>query len=84
MTVALIGVVLAASTGIIGASVVLLAGSNMGRQVVTLVRDGAPGPLSDPWIAGNAGTRLLRGRRVVLDLGAQRLAIVGETERGRP
>ena len=66
------------------ASVVLLAGSNMGRQVVTLVRDGAPGPLSDPWIAGNAGTRLLRGRRVVLDLGAQRLAIVGETERGRP
>ena len=62
------------------ASVVLLAGTNMGRHVITLVRDDVPGPLSDPWIAGNAGTRLLRGQRSVLDLRSGRLAFVAPEE----
>ena len=48
---------------------------------MTLMRDDAPGPLSDPWIAGNVGTRLLRERRVVLDLGSQRIAL--ESDDGR-
>ncbi len=60
------------------ASVVLLAGANMGRQVITLLRDDLPGPLSDPWIAGNVGTRLLRGQRTVLDLRSGRVAVVAE------
>ncbi len=60
------------------ASVVLLAGANMGRQVITLMRDDVPGPLSDPWIAGNAGTRLLRGQHTVLDLRSGRMAVVAE------
>ena len=41
----------------------------------TLLRSSAPGPLSDPWIAGNLGTRALRGCRVVLDLSAARISI---------
>lgn len=41
----------------------------------TLLRDSAPGPLSDPWVAGNLGTRALRGCRVVLDLSAARISI---------
>ena len=52
----------------------------MGRHVITLVRDDVPGPLSDPWIAGNAGTRLLRGQRSVLDLRSGRLAFVAPEE----
>ena len=64
------------------ASVVVLAGSNMGRQTVTLMRDDVPGPLSDRWIGGNVGMRLLRGRRTVLDLSAGRVAIVAEDRGG--
>lgn len=63
------------------ADALLVADSALGRQQVTLMRDDAPGPLSDPWIAGNVGTRLLRERRVVLDLGAQRIAL--ESDDGR-
>lgn len=46
---------------------------------ITLMRDAAPGPLSDPWIAGNVGMRALRERRIVLDLGRGRVWI-GEDE----
>ncbi len=41
----------------------------------TLLRRAGPGPLSDPWVAGNLGTRALRGCRVVLDLSASRISI---------
>ncbi len=41
----------------------------------TLLRDANLGPLSDPWVAGNLGTRALRGCRVVLDLSAARISI---------
>ncbi|QDV09498.1 hypothetical protein Poly30_50560 [Planctomycetes bacterium Poly30] len=44
------------------------------RPEVTLLRSSAPGPLSDPWIAGNLGTRGLRGCSVVLDVSAGRIA----------
>lgn len=64
------------------ASVVVLAGSNMGRQTVTLMRDDVPGPLSDPWIGGNVGMRLLRGHRTVLDLSSERVSIIAE-DRGQ-
>ncbi|MDG1051460.1 MAG: retropepsin-like aspartic protease [Planctomycetota bacterium] len=62
------------------ASVVLMAGANRGRQVITLMRDDVPGPLSDPWIAGNLGTRLLRGQRCVLDLRFGRVALTSRGE----
>ncbi len=52
-----------------------IAGVVVRRCEVTLLRDSAPGPLSDPWIAGNAGTRTLRGRRVILDLSRRRISI---------
>ncbi|MEM8710237.1 MAG: hypothetical protein AAGG01_04745 [Planctomycetota bacterium] len=42
---------------------------------VTLLRDGATGPLSDPWIAGNLGTRSLRGCRVTFDFPGERVSI---------
>ncbi|MEL6430876.1 MAG: retropepsin-like aspartic protease [Planctomycetota bacterium] len=42
---------------------------------VTLLTGEAPGPLADPWIAGNLGTRALVGLRVVLDLARGRVAI---------
>lgn len=56
-----------------------LAGANYRRTEITLLRQEAPGPLSDPWIAGNVGTGSLRGRRVVLDLSRERIAI-GESQ----
>jgi hypothetical protein len=46
------------------------------------MRDDVPGPLSDRWIGGNVGMRLLRGRRTVLDLSAGRVAIVAEDRGG--
>ncbi|MFT5732354.1 MAG: hypothetical protein ACJA2W_001556 [Planctomycetota bacterium] len=45
------------------------------RPEVTLLRSSEPGPLSDPWIAGNLGTRALSGCRVVLDVSAARIAV---------
>jgi len=63
------------------ASVVVLAGVNMGRQTITLMRDDVPGPLSDPWIGGNVGIRLLRERRTVLDLSSGRVAIHADDRR---
>ncbi|MEM9379226.1 MAG: retropepsin-like aspartic protease [Planctomycetota bacterium] len=56
-----------------------LAGANYRRTEITLLRQDGPGPLSDPWVAGNAGTGSLRGRRVVLDLSRERIAI-GESQ----
>jgi len=42
---------------------------------VTLLRESGPGPLSDPWLAGNLGMRALAGLRVVIDLGRRRVAV---------
>ena len=42
---------------------------------VTLLTDEQPGPLADPWLAGNLGARALVGKRVVLDVARRRLAI---------
>ena len=53
----------------------------MGRQTITLMRDDVPGPLSDPWIGGNVGMRLLRERRTVLDLSSGRVAIHADDRR---
>lgn len=51
------------------------AGLRLVHPEATLLRSSAPGPLSNPWIAGNLGTRALRGCRVVLDLTAARISI---------
>jgi hypothetical protein len=52
-----------------------ISGAVLRRERVTLLREDVPGPLSDPWIAGNVGTRSLQGRRVVLDLSRRRIWI---------
>ncbi|MEE2938908.1 MAG: retropepsin-like aspartic protease [Planctomycetota bacterium] len=50
-------------------------GALLARTEVSLLREDTPGPLSDPWIAGNLGVGALRGRRVVLDLTRDRVSI---------
>ena len=50
-------------------------GALLPRTEVSLLREDTPGPLSDPWIAGNLGVGALRGRRVVLDLTRDRVSI---------
>ncbi len=46
------------------------------RPDITLLREEAGGPLDDPWIAGNLGSRALRGHRLVLDLGRSRVSLM--------
>lgn len=50
-------------------------GAALGRTEVSLLREETPGPLSDPWIAGNLGMGALQGRRVILDLVRDRVSI---------
>lgn len=51
------------------------AGMMLRSPEVTLLRGTPPGPLSDPWIAGNLGVRALRGRRLTIDMSRRRLSI---------
>lgn len=57
------------------ASMAAAPGLRLLHPEATLLRSSDPGPLSDPWVAGNLGTRALRGCRVVLDLSAARISI---------
>lgn len=54
-----------------------VAGTKLNRMPATFLDPVAePGPLDDPWIAGNLGLPALRTMRIVLDLARRRIALV--------
>ena len=41
---------------------------------ITMLRESPPGPLSDPWIAGNLGMGAIRSARMTIDVTRGRIA----------